>query len=202
MNEKESDLNLVKRARNKDQEAFRLLVERYQRKVFGICIGMVRNRDDAMDMVQETFIKIYRNIDRFQGNSAFYTWIYRITTNVCIDFLRKQKRQKTVDYDDTLGHNTSGDEESVLLPSRLGLNPARVLGRKELMEKLREALAGLSDNHRQVIVLREVQGLSYQEIADVADISIGTVMSRLHHARKNIQLYLSTYLKGSLEVDS
>ena len=202
MTEEESDLNLVKRARNKDPEAFRMLVDRYQRKVFGICIGMVRNKDDAMDLVQETFIKVYKNLDRFQGNSAFYTWTYRIATNVCIDFLRKQKKNRTVDYDDTLGHDTTGDEESVLLPSRLGLNPARVLGRKELMEKLQEALASLSDNHRQVILLREVQGLSYQEIADVCDISIGTVMSRLHHARKNMQVHMQDYLGGKLEVEA
>ncbi len=197
----ETDTNLVKLARNGDRQAFQELVERYQRKVFGLCYGMVRNKDDAMDMVQETFVKVFKNLERFEGNSSFYTWTYRIATNVCIDFLRKAKRARTVDYDDGIRRDDSVDDGGMLLPSRLGLNPAKVYGRRELLEKIENALEQLSPAHRQAILLREVQGLSYQEMADVMEISIGTVMSRLHHARKNMQKHLADYVEGDLHVD-
>lgn len=198
----ETDLNLVKRARNGDRDAFGVLVERYQRKIFGLCFGMVRNKDDAMDLVQETFVKVFKNLDRFEGQSSFYTWTYRIATNVCIDFLRRAKRTRAVDYDDAIGRDEDVDDAGMLLPSRLGVSPSKVLGRKELIEKLNEALGQLSPAHRQAILLREVEGLSYQEMADVMEISIGTVMSRLHHARKNMQKYLAEYVGEDLKVDS
>ena len=197
----ETDINLVKLARNGDRMAFQKLVERYQRKIFGLCYGMVRNPDDAMDLVQETFVKVFKNLERFEGQSSFYTWTYRIATNVCIDYLRKQKRQRTVDYDDGILRDEDIEDGADLLPSRLGLNPAKVYGRRELMEKIEEALGALSDNHRQAILLREVEGLSYQEIADVMEVSIGTVMSRLHHARKNMQKHLADYVGDKLRVE-
>lgn len=196
----ETDLNLVKRTRNGDRDAFRGLMEKYQRRIFSLCYGMVRNRDDAMDLVQETFVKVYRNLDRFEGNASFYTWTYRIATNVCIDFLRKAKRERTVDYDDGIRRDDDATDDT-LLPQRLGINPARVLGRRELLEKIEEALGTLSDAHRQAIILREIQGLSYQEMADTMEISIGTVMSRLHHARKNMQKVLADYVGEDLTVD-
>lgn len=198
----ETDLNLVKLARNGDRDAFSTLMERYQRKIFGLCYGMVRNHDDAMDLVQETFVKVYKNLERFEGQSSFYTWAYRIASNVCIDFLRKQKRRRTVDYDDGIARNQDdaidGEE---LLPSRLGLNPARVHARKELLERIHDAMETLSPIHRQIILLREVEGLSYQEIADTTEVSIGTVMSRLHHARKNLQKALADYVGDQMGVE-
>ena len=197
----ETDINLVKLARNGDRMAFQKLVERYQRKIFGLCYGMVRNQDDAMDLVQETFVKVFKNLDRFEGQSSFYTWTYRIATNVSIDYLRKHKRQRTVDYDDGILRDDDVEDAGALLPSRLGLNPAKVYGRRELMEKIEEALGALSDHHRQAILLREVEGLSYQEIADVMEVSIGTVMSRLHHARKNMQKHLADYVGDKLRVE-
>ena len=197
----ETDINLVKLARNGDRMAFQKLVERYQRRIFGLCYGMVRNPDDAMDLVQETFVKVFKNLDRFEGQSSFYTWAYRIATNVSIDFLRKQKRQRTVDYDDAILRDDDVEDVGSLLPSRLGVNPAKVYGRRELLEKIEEALGTLSDHHRQAILLREVEGLSYQEIADVMEVSIGTVMSRLHHARKNMQKHLAEYVGEKLRVE-
>ncbi len=199
MNE-ESDANLVKLAQNGDQKAFQVLVERYQRKVFNICYGMVRNRDDAMDLVQETFVKVFRNLGRFKGDSSFYTWVYRIAKNAGIDHIRKAKRNRTVDYDDAIRRDENVEDDT-LLPSALGINPARVMARKELLGRIEDALGELSDNHREVIILREVQGLSYQEIADIAEISIGTVMSRLHHARRNMQALLADYVGSELKVD-
>lgn len=198
----ETDLNLVKRARNGDRDAFGILVERYQRRIFGLCYGMVRNRDDAMDLVQETFVKVFRNLKSFEGQSSFYTWTYRIATNVCIDFLRKASRNRTVDYDDAIGRDENADDGGMLLPSRLGVNPSKVYGRRELLDKINEALGMLSDNHRQAILLREVEGLSYQEMADVMEVSIGTVMSRLHHARKNMQKHLAEYVGDDRKIKS
>jgi RNA polymerase sigma-70 factor (ECF subfamily) len=197
----ETDLNLVKRARNGDRDAFSVLLERYQRRLYSVCLGIVRNPDDAQDRLQETAVKVFLNLERFEGQSSFYTWAYRIASNVCIDFLRKKKRQRTVDYDDGIARDGDVVEGEDLLPSRLGLNPARVHARKELMDKLTEALDTLSDTHRTIIILREVDGLSYQEIADLTEVSIGTVMSRLHHARKNLQRALADYVGDDLKVE-
>lgn len=188
----DSDVQLVRRARNGERAAFNALVERYQRRVFGVCYGMVRSSDDAQDMVQETFVRAYRNLDRFEGTASFYTWIYRIAKNVCIDHLRKVQRNRTVDYDDAIGRDE--DSESTLLPPRLDANPAHMAGRRELVGKIEEALEGLSLKHREVILLREVEGLAYAEIAETLGISIGTVMSRLFFARRNLQQALAGYL--------
>ncbi len=198
----ETDLNLVKRARNGDGDAFRVLVERYQRKVYSIAFNMVRNRDDAMDLTQDAFVKVHKSLDGFQGQSSFYTWLYRIVVNLGIDHLRKAGRYQNIDYDDTFKRDDDDIQgDASLLPSRLGTNPEKALGRKELMSKMDEALAGLSENHRLAILLREVDGLSYQEMAEVMGVSKGTVMSRLHHARKNMQDALSGYVGKKLKVE-
>lgn len=196
-----NDETLVERVQNEDQEAFRILVERYQRRLFSVAYGMVRNKEDAMDVVQDAFIKVHRHIGNFQGSSSFYTWAYRITVNLCIDFLRKKSRKQEVDYDDTIQSSSEVDAGDLLTPSRLGVDPSRVYQRKELLEQLDNAMEDLSDKHRSILILREVQGLSYNEIAEVLDISKGTVMSRLHHARKNLQDALESYLKGKLTLD-
>lgn len=191
----DSDLNLVKRARNGDEDAFRDLMLRHQRRIFQLCFGMVRNKDDALDLTQETFVKVYRNLDRFEGNSAFYTWAYRIARNVTIDHLRRSRRHRSVEYDDAIGRDDEQGIDDTFLSRPLNLNPARVVSRRELLDKINEAALSLSDIHREVITLREVEGLSYQEIADRLEISIGTVMSRLHHARKRMQEQLLPYLE-------
>lgn len=197
----ETDENLVKLAQNGDRAAFQMLMERYQRRIFNLCYGMLRNKDDAADLVQEAFIKAYKNIDRFKGNSKFYTWLYRIAKNACIDFIRKQKRRRTVDFDDSIRREEPVDGDETLLPSPLGINPAKVAGRKELLEQIEAALDTLSDNHREILILREIDGLAYQEIADTLDISIGTVMSRLYHARKYMQNELSEYIGDKKKID-
>jgi RNA polymerase sigma-70 factor (ECF subfamily) len=197
----ETDENLVKLAQNGDRDAFQMLMQRHQRRIFNLCYGMLRNKDDAADLVQEAFIKAYKNIDRFKGNSKFYTWLYRIAKNACIDFIRKQKRRKTVDFDDSIRREEPVDGDETLLPSPLGINPAKVAGRKELLEQIEAALDTLSDNHREILILREIDGLAYQEIADTLEISIGTVMSRLYHARKYMQNELSEYIGDKKKID-
>ncbi len=194
------EVELVKLAQQGDRDAFRQLVETYQRKVYGICIGMLKDPDDSMDVSQEVFIKVYRYLEKFNFESSFYTWLYRITVNKCIDFIRKQKRKREVDYDDGIlrGDDVEGDDS--ILPSRLGINPDKVYGRKELRGKMLEALETLSEKHRTILILREVEGLAYDEIAEVLQISKGTVMSRLYHARRYFQDAVQEYVGDALEV--
>ena len=194
------DLQLVERIQSGDQAAFKELVERYQRKVYSICYGMLKNADDSLDVSQEVFIKVYRYIEKFNHESSFYTWLYRITVNMCIDHIRKRSRNKSVEYDDHLAHEGEVAGDEMLLPSSLGLHPDKVYGRKELREKMLEALNTLSEKHRTILILREVEGLSYEEMAQVLNISKGTVMSRLYHARRYFQQALEEYLGGDLRV--
>jgi len=194
----EDDIELVKLAQSGDQQAFKTLVERYQRKVYSICYGMLKNQEDSMDASQETFIKVFRYLEKFNFQSKFYTWLYRITVNVCIDQIRKNSKRKNVEYDDTYSRPAEVGDENIL-PSTLGLNPEKAYGRKELREKMLEALEQIPEKHRTILILREAEGLNYDEIASVLEVSKGTVMSRLFHARKYFQNALSAYLKEEID---
>ena len=196
----QNDLELVERIQSGDQDAFKDLVEKYQRKVYSICYGMLKDSESSMDVSQEVFIKVYRYIGKFNRESSFYTWLYRITVNMCIDHIRKNSRVKKVEYDDSLSHDGEVEGEEHILPSTLGLHPDKVYGRKELRQKMLEALETLSEKHRTILILREVEGLSYEEMADVLNISKGTVMSRLYHARRYFQEAIKDYLQGNLKV--
>jgi RNA polymerase sigma-70 factor (ECF subfamily) len=184
------DRELVDAARAGDRDAFRALFDRYHRRAFALAYGVVRNQDDALDIVQDAFIKAHRYLDRFEGTSTFYTWLYRIVMNLAIDHIRKHRRLRPVELDDaSLGQEASdavigGD---ALLPRILGANPGRALQDKEIRERIDRALGELSDNHRAVLVMRELEGLSYEEMAKVMGCSKGTIMSRLFHARRNMQ---------------
>jgi RNA polymerase sigma-70 factor (ECF subfamily) len=184
---RDDDTSLVNRVKEGDQFAFRQLVERYQERTFGIALGIVRNQEDAMDIAQEAFLKVHRNIDRFEGSSRFYTWLYRIVVNLCIDHTRRTRRNKTVVYDDAIDTPDSPLVQGAPITPTSPVAPDRALGNKELLMAVGQALERQSPKHREVIILREVEGLSYNEIAEVLDISVGTVMSRLHHARQNMQ---------------
>ncbi len=183
---------LVRLAKAGDAEAFRQLFERHNRRAFALALGVVRNPDDALDIVQDAFIKAHRYLPKFEGTSSFYTWLYRIVMNLAIDHLRKVKRAHQVDFSDAMAH---GDDEadigeSSLLPTILGSDPSKSLMRREMREHISIALDKLSDNHRTVLMMRELDGLSYEEMAQVMDCSKGTIMSRLFHARKNMQQFL------------
>jgi RNA polymerase sigma-70 factor, ECF subfamily len=186
---------LVTRAQQGDRQAFEALVRQYQRRVFRVAMGMLRNEEDAMEIAQEAFIKAHRNLERFKGDSAFYTWLYRITSNLCIDFLRR-KRGEQVEYDDGILRESAEMDAEELAPAAPAPAPGRAVLDKELGEKLQEALAGLSEAHRQILLLREVEGLSYEELSETLGIKKGTVMSRLFHARKNMQAHLKAYLSA------
>ena len=191
---------LVEQARSGSHAAFRTLVERHQKRVYGMALSMLRDPDDARDVVQDAFIKAYRNLAGFQGDSAFYTWLYRIAMNLCIDRTRRRKRAAPVEFDETVAAEEDG--ESGLSPQRLGFDPARALDDREIRERVMASLEKLSPAHRAIIIMREVDGLSYQEIADTLSISIGTVMSRLFYARKRLQEMLRDLVDDDGEVPS
>ncbi len=192
---KHVDQELVERAKQGDHKAFRKLVERYQRKVYTIAFGVVRNPDTAMDVTQDAFVKVHRHLPNFKGNSSFYTWLYRIVINLCIDKKRRQARAAEVDYDDTLSHGDGFTDGPTLASTGID-SPLKAAQRKELIAHMDQALDTLSDDHREILMLREVEGLSYEELSETLGIAKGTVMSRLFHARKNFQRSLSRYLKG------
>ena len=142
-----------------------------------------------MDVTQEAFIKVHRHLEKFQGSSSFYTWLYRIVVNLSIDHMRRHAKAKNVDFDDSRGHEDD-QGESGLLPHRVGPDPQRSALREELRKQVDQALEALSPNHRAVIIMREVEGLSYTEMAEAMQCSKGTIMSRLFHARRNLQAAL------------
>ncbi|MCC7538832.1 MAG: sigma-70 family RNA polymerase sigma factor [Deltaproteobacteria bacterium] len=200
--EGEEDRQLVRRAQQGDRKAFQVLVVRYQRRAYAVAFGIVKNRQDALDVLQEAFIKVHRYIGSFQGTSSFYTWLYRIVVNLAIDHKRKEPRGRGTEFDERVGRDeaeVAGDGS--LLPKVLGGNPGKVMARKELMQKLEEAMEQLPPYHRAVILMREIEGLSYEEMAKALDVPKGTIMSRLFHARRKLQEALGPYLEGDLDID-
>jgi RNA polymerase sigma-70 factor (ECF subfamily) len=187
--EAEEDRVLVERAQQGDKQAFRQLVDRHQRRAFAIAIGLVRDEQDAREIVQEAFLRVYRNLDRFKGGSAFFTWLYRIVTNLAIDLMRKPARREAELFDNP---SVADEADSFSFVARIdGADPLDVVRRRELAARIQEALAELPPYHRSVILMREVEGMSYQEMAEAMQVSKGTIMSRLFHARQKLQRALT-----------
>lgn len=189
------DLDLVERSRGGDMAAFRKLVERYQSRAHAIALGIVGNYQDAEDIVQDAFLKAYRSLGSFQGKSSFYTWLYRIIFNLAIDLSRKSYRKTETSIENAVSvdalQNSSGRDSAEYM-SKVS-PPDEQLRRAEIRERFDRALNELSPHHRAVIILREVDGLSYDEISRVVGCSKGTVMSRLHHARRRLQKALEEF---------
>lgn len=188
--EAEEDRALIQQAQRGDSSAFRTLVERHQRRAFGIAVGLVRDENDARELVQEAFLRVYRGLATFEGTSSFFTWLYRIVTNLAIDLMRKPGRKSAeLDEGRELGDDAAGE---FALVSRIdGADPLDVIRRKELARRIEQALAALPPYHRTVIIMREVEGLSYEEMAEAMKVSKGTIMSRLFHARQKMQRSLA-----------
>jgi RNA polymerase sigma-70 factor (ECF subfamily) len=191
------DTELVRRVQAGDQIAFRSLYDKYNRRVFAVALGVVKNQEDALDVVQEAFIKVHKHIGSFQGTSSFYTWLYRIAMNLAIDQVRK--RRKVVELDDAI-HKDDTASGGAFLPQTVHDNPSKTVSRRELSTEIQAALDTLPEYHRAVILLREVEDLSYEEMAKVLKVPKGTIMSRLFHARRKMQEQLRGYLQGDLEV--
>src|ERR1700690_162793 len=185
---------LGQRARQGDFEAYDLLVQRYQERIYATIYHMTSNHEDANDLAQESFIKAFQALKSFKGGSSFYTWLYRIAVNKTINFLKQRKNRIHLSLND-LDFNTEHNPDLVALISEK--TPHREVNLAELQEKLNTALLKLSEPHRLVVVLHDVQGLSHDEIAKVMNCNIGTVRSRLFYARQQLQAWLSDYLKAT-----
>jgi RNA polymerase sigma-70 factor (ECF subfamily) len=186
------DLALVQRAKAGDPEAFRALVIRTQRKVYAVALGIVKDPDLAWDVAQETFVRVHQHLGEFKGDSSFSTWVLRIGSHLAIDSLRKERTSSKHDIDDVNEADLQGGGEGILATA-LGNDPLQNALRRELAGKMTQALAQLSEKHRTILVLREVEGLSYEELSERLAIHKGTVMSRLFHARKKMQVLLRQY---------
>jgi len=186
--EAEEDRELIQRAQQGDKAAFRRLVERHQRRAFAIAMGLVRDENDARELVQDAFLRVYKGLNSFQGGSSFFTWLYRIVTNLAIDLMRKPGRR-----DAELQDGQAIDEATDFpLISRIdGADPMDVLRRQEIAARIKTALEALPPYHRGVILMREVEGMSYEEMAQAMGVSKGTIMSRLFHARQKLQRALA-----------
>lgn len=181
------DAELVARARRGDGEAFGVLVRRYQGRAYRLALRVLRDEEQAKDVVQDGFLKAYRALDRFEGRSGFYTWLYRLVMNLCIDQRRRDRSDREVEWDDARGAAEAG-----LGPTAPGApaGPAAALERAELRELLDRAIEALPDGARRTLELREVDGLDYAAIARCLEIPKGTVMSRLHYARRRLRAAL------------
>ncbi len=184
MNREEDEI--ISRCQQGDQEALKEIFDKYHKKVYRIAYGVVRQREEALDVVQEVFIKLFRSIKNFKGRSHFYTYLYRMVMNTAIDHKRKAGKQ----------FMSSLDEEGSFEPSEeVEKGPERILLQKELEERVRLAMDKLPDEQKAALIFRDVEGLSYQEMAEAMGCSIGTVMSRLHYGRKRMQESLKDYVK-------
>jgi RNA polymerase sigma-70 factor (ECF subfamily) len=182
------DGELVRRCQAGDTAAFDDLVTKYRGKAFSMAYGMVQNEQDAWDLAQEGFLKAWRSIHRFKGESSFYTWLYRIMTNVAIDALRRKGIRGETEFDDQIAP-ANVDPGSRTTPSAAPL-PHRKLEQNEIGQRISDAIGKLTPEHRAVIVMKELEDLQYNEIAEILGCSIGTVMSRLFYARKKLQTLL------------
>ena len=187
-----TDGELITRILKGEREAYRPIVLRYQSRLHAMVMGMVRNSEDAKDITQNAFIKAYENLSTFRIESSFYTWLYRIAMNLSIDHCRKGIRRKTSSLDDSVAPR---DDDGTIMQSTTIDNAHKALSRKELQKRIFAALDDLPEEHREVVLLREIEGLSYKEIAEVLDIPEGTVMSRLFYARKKLQVALKDLMQ-------
>ena len=187
-----AEMDLVRRAQTGDLAAYDDLVKRYQERIYATVYHMTSNHEDANDLAQDSFIKAFQALKSFKGGSSFYTWLYRIAVNKTINFLKQRKNRIHMSLND-LDFNTENNPDLVALIS--DKTPRRDAGLKELQEKLNAAMLKLSEPHRIVVVLHDVQGMSHEEVAEVMDCNIGTVRSRLFYARQQLQSLLTDYLK-------
>jgi len=195
---REEEDELVSQVRNGDKDAFEKLVLENQKKVYNLALRMVGNEEDAFDMSQEAFIKAYNSIAFFRGDSKFSVWLYRLTTNVCLDFLRSEGRKSH----NSLSYIGEENEEKELEIPDDRFSPETIAEKKELREAVNRGLKNLPKEYRAVLVLREIEGLSYEEIADTLSIEVGTVKSRIFRARKRLCAILTADGNFSLKLSS
>ena len=191
LSERDLDWAIVQRVQAGNVGAFDQLVQKYREHIFSVVYNMTSNREDASDLTQETFIKAFQAIGRFKGKSSFFTWIYRIAINTTMTFLKKRSRRRYISYEN-INEEVSTTEIFESLTAKTRTEKGALV--QELQEKLNDSLQKLSPKHRTVIVLHEIEGLGHAEIAEITKTSVGTVRSRLHYAKQQLQSYLKDYL--------
>jgi RNA polymerase sigma-70 factor (ECF subfamily) len=189
------DRQLVARVLDGEREAFGELVKRHQSRVFALARSLLRNQADAADIAQEAFVRAYGSLGRYRAEGSFSAWIAKITSNLAIDLIRRQKIQASAELTDDLLE--PGEGHAGTLASQLLADPQTATLRRELGAELQKALGLLPEKHRAILILREIEGLSYQELSETLEIPVGTVMSRLFHSRAKMQEILREYLAGS-----
>jgi RNA polymerase sigma factor (sigma-70 family) len=189
---RDDERELLRRAKAGELTAYDDLVRRYQERVYATIYHMTSNHEDANDLAQDTFIKAFQALQSFKGDSSFFTWLYRIAVNKTINHLKQRKRRNHISLND-LDLNAEHDPDLVALIS--DKTPRRDVNLAELQEKLNAAMQKLSEVHRMVVTLHDVQGLSHEEISQIMGCNVGTLRSRLFYARQQLQAYLSDYLK-------
>lgn len=190
------EIEIIEELKRRNTAVFSQLIDNYQQKVFGTCISFVPNKEDAEDLVQEVFLEIYNSIDKFKGNSKLSTWIYRITTNKCLEFIRKKNTKKRTGFLKPLfSEDFSIDKTNYFTEFN---HPGFLLENKELNETLFKAINSLPENQGSVFTLHKIDGKSYQEIADITDKSVSSVESLMFRAKKNLQQLLYDYYKNEM----
>ena len=183
---REQEAAIVRKVLGGDANAFETLVLEYEKNVYNIALRMTGNSEDAADMTQEAFIKAYNSLQSFRGDSKFSVWLYRIVSNVCLDFLRSKNRRPTV----SLSVEDDDGEDAQLDVADESQSPELLLDRKLTRDSVRRGLDSLPPDYRQILLLREIQGLSYDEIAQALSLEVGTVNSRIFRARKRLCTFL------------
>jgi RNA polymerase sigma-70 factor (ECF subfamily) len=186
MPELSDDLNIINRFKNGDVSAFEVVVLKYQNRIYNLCRHMLGNAQDAEDAAQDSFIKAYRNLRNFTPDSSLYTWLYRIAVNTCLDYKKRP-------FFESLFKSSDEGEEFIALDLPDELSPERLYESKQIGQALQMALKKLSPKLRTVIILKEMEGLSYEEISQVMDISMGTVKSRISRARDELKVLMKKF---------
>lgn len=186
----DQDRDLVERSQRGDTEAFDQLVLKYSPKLYAMIYNMTGNREDTHDVLQDVFAKAYRSIRRFRGKSTFYTWIYSISVNMTLNFLKKRGRQRKLSFDEM---SPTALQDPDLQETASGSDPVREVGIHELQQRLNEAMLQLSEDHRTVVTLFDIQGLPHAQISRILGISQGTVRSRLFYAHRQLQNFLEEF---------
>jgi RNA polymerase sigma-70 factor, ECF subfamily len=181
------DTELIKRFLNHDQESFARLVRKYQNKVYNLCYRILSDRDEAMDMAQEVFITVHKSLAGFRGDSLFSTWIFRVTVNHCKNRIKYLGRRRYYQSTSLSAPTELEDGEVYFEPEDEGPDPELTLASEEIQQLVQKAISALDPDHRMALVLRDIQGLAYEEIADMLDIKVGTVKSRIHRARNDLK---------------